>query len=133
MSTGFDVLDRLYPCLNVATVTATIDGRVYRRKRPQNSEKRDIVVIPYSLRDGEGLDVQPGIVFINCFAKNKPKTGEVNRTRLKATTDAVITQLGRFAQGATYMNLEVVSESTFDDDDRDGWSYSSIRVKVITE
>ena len=132
MSTGFDVLDRLYPCLNVATVTATIDGRVYRRKRPHNSVKRDIVIIPYSLRDGEGLDVQPGIVFINCFAKNKA-SGFVDRTNLKSTTDAVITQLGRFAQGSTYMNLEVVSESTFDDVDREDWSYSSIRVRVIIE
>ena len=67
MSTSYDILERLYPCLNVATVTATLNGRVYRRKRPQNSAKRDIVIVPYDLRDGEGLDVQPGTVFINCF------------------------------------------------------------------
>ena len=133
MSTTYDILDRLYPFLNVATVTNTINGRIYRRKRPVNSADRDIVLSSLSLPDGEGIDVQPGTVFINSYIRNDKDTGELSEATLKTTSDAVLSRIAVWNMGATYLHLEPIAEATFDDSERPGWSYSSIRVSVIIE
>ena len=132
MSSTFDLKDRLYPVLNVTTVTSTIDGRIHRDKRPLNSDKRDVVIKTLGLRDGDGLDVQPGTVFINCHAKNLDG-GLTDETHLNATTDAVISVMEAYAQGATYMHIEKINDVIFEDQDRKDWSYSSIRYNVIIE
>lgn len=133
MSTTFDILDRLYPFVNVTTVTSTINGRIYRRKRPLNSAKRDVVLVPLSLADGEGMDVQPGMVVINCYAPNNTDTGQPDELNLMTMSDAVISRIAVWNMGTSYLHLEPVAEETLDDTDRPGWSYTSIRIEVVTQ
>lgn len=133
MSTTYDILDRLYPFLNVATVTNTINGRVYRRKRPLNSAKRDVVLTSLTLPDGEGMDVQPGTVFINSYIALDKETGEYNESTLKATAQAIISRLAVWNPSTTYCHFEVLGENTFEDTEQPGWAYSSIRLSAIIE
>ena len=132
MSTQFDVLDRLYPQINVATVNTLINGNVYRYKKPLNSEKQDIVIVPLFLRDGEEMVAQPGTFFINMYAQNFDN-GEVDGAKLNAISDAVVNQVTSFRQGVTYMHLEIESESLYQDEDQDNMSYASLRLLVVTE
>ena len=132
MSLTFDLIDRLYPILNVATVTDTIDGKVRRNKRLLNSDKRDVVIKTLGLRDGDGLDVQPGTVFVNCHARNLDG-GIPDESNLNTTADAVMSVMGAFSQGSTYCHIEKINDVIFEDQDRKDESYLSIRFNVIIE
>ena len=55
MKTTIDINDILYPVINVSSVKNTITGRVYRNKKPLNSELQDIVIIPLSNYVGEEI------------------------------------------------------------------------------
>lgn len=132
MSTTFDALERLYPVLNVVSVTTLLDGRVYRRKKPLNSEKRDIVIVPLELRDGDGLDVQPGTTFINAFAPNF-SDGRPNESTLNTIADMILKKISAFSQGSTYCHFEVISENLMQDQDQPNMSYVSIRLRNIIQ
>lgn len=132
MSISFDLTDRLFPVLNVVSVTTTLDGRIYPDKRPLNSVKRDVVIKTLGLRDGDELDVQPGTVFINCHARNLDG-GVPDANNLNATGDAVVSVMAAYAQGSTYMHIEKINDVIFEDQDRTDESYLSIRYNVIIE
>lgn len=44
MKTTFDVTNRVYNLINVPVITALLDGGIYKDQRPDNSDKRDIVI-----------------------------------------------------------------------------------------
>ena len=69
MKTTFDINDILYKIINVASVTTTINGGVYRIKKPLNSELRDIVILPLSNYNGDEI-INDATFMVNCFCKN---------------------------------------------------------------
>jgi len=130
----FDVFDLVVPILNVASVTSTIDGDIWRIKRPQNRTVRDIVLVPLVLGDGhqDDIDVQEGIFFINIWAL-KLSEGMHDEPHLKATTDAVVAVIKAYSSGSTYFHIEIVNKTIFDDQDSKDMSYMSIRLKYTIE
>lgn len=132
MKTTFDMLDNLYPVINVTSVKATLDGHVYRNARPINSVKRDIVVLALPIAGGQDIDLQQGVIIINCFAKDIAP-GIPDDTNLDAITTAVLAVLEAYASTTSYLNLEINSQSSFEDIDRAGISYSSIRVNCTSQ
>lgn len=128
MSTNFDVLERLYPLINVPSVNTLIDGKVYKFNKPLNSEKRDIVLSTLPLRDGEEVVVQTGTVFINIYQKTPTRP---NSAFLNSVTDVIVTRLESYSQATTYMDIEIASQNVFKDQDQPNMSYSSIRLNIF--
>ena len=127
MKSTFDILDKIYPIVNVASVTTTLTGKVYRGNRPVNSVLRDITINTLPITGGTDIDVQPCTVIINCFAKD-PEPGRFDDANLDAMTAAVLAVLEAYASSTAYLHLEINSQGVMADIDQAGISYSSIRV-----
>jgi len=129
MRTTFDILDVLYPLLNVSAVWSTLDtgGKVYRNARPVDSNVRDVVVLALPIVGGTDIDVQGCTAIINCHAKDLAP-GRPDDTNLDAMTAAVVAAIEGYTISTSYHHLEITSQSSMADMDRPGWSYASIRV-----
>lgn len=134
MKSTFDILDKLYPVINVASVRTTLDsgGHVYRNARPVTSTHRDIVILALPIIGGVDIDLQPCTVIINCFAIDKAP-GIPDDTNLDAMTAAVFTVLEAYASTTTYLDIEINSQGVMEDIDQAGTSYSSIRVNCTIQ
>jgi len=132
MKTTFDVMDRLYKIVNVAAVKATLDGKVYRNARPIDSTTRDIVILALHVTSGVDIDVQQGIMIVNCFAPDI-EPGIPDDANLNAMTSAVVTVLESYAASSEYFQIEINSQTVMDDIDQAGMSYSSLRVNFVIQ
>lgn len=131
MKTTFDILDEIYPILNVEAVTSLIDGEVCRNNKPLSSELQDVVILPLDNRNGEVI--QPGVFIINCFCK-KLNNGLHNETKLIEITDAVISALQDYYNtGDPYFYFKIVNQLIFNDNEQKNMSYVSIRINTIIE
>ena len=132
MKTGFDILERFYVILNVASITSKINGRIYRRVKPPNSELQDITIL--TLTTANKKDVQPATIIINIYCKNL-QYGVPNETKLNQIADAVIAVLEAYTQsaGTNYFDLDLISENTMQDDDQSTMSYTSLRINCMIE
>jgi len=130
MKTTFDLIDHIYDAVAVASVTGIIDGSVWRRKKPQDSELQDVVIVSLPVQGESG--VQSGTVIINCFCCNLVN-GIPNESKLRAITSAVMSALETCASMTGYFDLEIVSENTMQDPDNERMSYTSIRVNCYIE
>jgi len=131
VKTTFDVLTWLYTILNVASVTTTIDGEVWKSKPPADRVCRDIVI--NSLPISWGPDVQDGIINVNCYCKDLDN-GVRDESNLKAMTDAAIARLLAYSNTTgVYFHFEIENQAVYNDHDRPGMSYSNIRVKFYYE
>ena len=133
MKTVFNVVNILFPVVNVASVKSTIDGKVYRDAKPQNSTKRDIVVssLPISYNPRDPL-IQQGTAIINCYAKNL-SDGKQDIANLKSMTDAVIAVIAAYSHASKYYVFEITSQLLLNDVDQPEMSYSSLRVDYTIE
>jgi len=131
MKTTFDINDVLFKIVNVATVKATIDGRVYRDKKPLNSELRDIVITPLSNYNGNEI-VNDATFFVNCYCKNFAN-GTPDIAKLRATTDAVIAVLEAYNNTSNYYVFDIVNQILLNDEDQKSMSYASLRLKCYVE
>jgi hypothetical protein len=133
MKTVFDILDKIYPIVNVAAVRATLDGKVYRTSRPIDSTKRDITVATLHIAGGTDIDLQGCPVIINCYAKDIAP-GIPDDANLNAMTAAVLTVIEAYNSGSSaYLHLEPISQGIMEDIDKSGISYSSIRLQATIQ
>jgi len=132
MKTTFDILDNLFPVINVTAVKNTLDGKVYRNARPIDSVLRDITVGALPIDGGTDIDLQGCTVIINCFAKDL-EDGRPDDKNLDAMTAAVLTVLEAYASTTAYLHLEINSQGCMADIDQAGISYSSIRVNCTIQ
>jgi len=131
MKTTFDISDILYPIINVTSVTSTIDGRVYRDKKPLNSELQDIIVIPLSNFNGDEV-IQEATFMVNCFCKNFDN-GLPNITKLKTITDAVIKVIEAYSATSNYYVFEITNQTLMQDTDQISMSYVNLRINCYIE
>jgi hypothetical protein len=131
MKTTFDISDILYPIINVTSVTSTIDGRVYRDKKPLNSELQDIVIIPLTNPNGDEI-IQFPVYMVNCFCKNFDN-GLPNITKLKTITDAVIKVIEAYSATSNYYVFEITNQTLMQDTDQISMSYVNLRINCYIE
>jgi hypothetical protein len=131
MKTTFDISDILYPIINVTSVTSTIDGRVYRDKKPLNSELQDIVIIPLTNPNGDEI-IQFPVYMVNCFCKNFDN-GLPNITKLKTITDAVIAVIEAYNATSNYYVFEITNQTVMQDTDQINMSYVNMRLQCYIE
>lgn len=131
MKTTFDISDILYPIINVTSVTGTIDGRVYRDKKPLNSELQDIIVIPLSNFNGDEV-IQEATFMVNCFCKNFDN-GLPNITKLKTITDAVIKVIEDYSATSNYYVFDITNQTVMQDTDQISMSYVNLRINCYIE
>ena len=132
MKTSFDVMNKLFPILNVTTVTSVINGRVCRYRKPDNSRLQDVVILPLSNPNAKAELVQSGTVIVNAFCENHDN-GLPNETKLKAIADAIVSVIEAHNATSEYLDLEIINETVFQDLDDPGMSYSSFRVTYTLE
>lgn len=131
MKTTIDILDILYPVINVASVKTTIDGGIYRNKKPLNSELQDIVILPLSNYVGSEI-TNDSVFIINCFCKNfVNSTPDI--TRLRAVTDAVVAVIEGYNATNNYYVFDITSQILLQDNEQISMSYTSIRLQCYIE
>ena len=131
MKTTFDINDILFPIINVASVQATIDGRVYRNKKPLNSELQDIVIIPLSNYVGDEI-VNDATFMINCYCKNFDN-GTPNITKLRSTINSVVAVIEAYNNISNYYVFEITNQILIQDVDQKSMSYVNLRISCFIE
>ena len=131
MKTTFDINDILFPIINTDEVQATIDGRVYRNKKPLNSELQDIVIIPLSNYNGDEI-VNDATFMVNCYCKNFDN-GTPNITKLRAITDAIITEIEAYNNNSNYYIFDITNQILLQDTDQVSMSYANLRINCFIE
>ena len=132
IKTTFDILDVLYPVINVQEVNDVIDGSVYADKKPLDSKLQDVLLQVQSNSNSDGL-VQQAVVNINCFCKNLESDGLVDRENLKTITNAVIMALNQYSETNQYFNFNLIWQVILPDSDNKIMSYSNIRINCYLE
>ena len=131
MKTTFDIDDILYPVINVTSVKATIDGRVYRNKKPLNSELQDIVIIPLSNYVGDEI-INDATLMVNCYCKNF-NNGTPDITKLRATINAVAAVIETYNSISNYYVFDIVNQILLNDIDQVSMSYVNLRINCFIE
>ena len=132
MKTTFDINNILFPTLNTALVLDTLDGgRVYRNKKPLNSELQDIVIIPLSNYNGDEI-VNDATFMINCYCKNF-NNGTPDITKLKATTDEVAKAIETYNAENNYCVFDIMNQILLNDFDQKSMSYVNLRISCFIE
>jgi len=131
MKTTFDINDILFPVINVDTVKATIDGKVYRNKKPLNSELRDIVIIPLSNYVGDEI-INDATFMVNCYCKNF-NNGIPDIVKLRATTDAVAAVIESYNSTSNYYVFDITNQILLNDVDQVSMSYANLRIHCFIE
>jgi len=131
MITTIDINDILYPIINVASVKATIDGGVYRNKKPLNSELRDIVIIPLSNYVGEEV-MNEATFMVNCFCKNFTN-GTPDIAKLRAIVNAVVAVIEAYNNTSNYYIFTITNQILLQDTDQISMSYINLRIQCLIE
>jgi hypothetical protein len=131
MKTTFDINDILYPIINVDSVKNTIDGRVYRNKKPLNSELQDIVIIPLSNHNGDEI-INDATFMVNCYCKNFDN-GTPDILKLRATTDAVTAVIEAYNNTSNYYVFDIMNQILLNDVDQISMSYVNLRINCFIE
>lgn len=131
MKTTFDINDILFPIINIEAVQATIDGRVYRNKKPLNSELRDIVIIPLSNYNGDEI-INDATFMVNCYCKNF-NNGTPDIAKLRVTIDAVIAEIEKYNSTSNYYIFDIVNQILLNDFDQKSMSYVNLRINCFIE
>ncbi|MCK4295179.1 MAG: hypothetical protein KAX28_00810 [Candidatus Marinimicrobia bacterium] len=131
MKTTIDINDILYPIINVASVKATIDGGVYRNKKPLNFELRDIVILPLSNYVGEEI-INEATFMVNCFCKNFTN-GTPDITKLRAIVNAVVAVIEAYNNTSNYYVFEITNQILLQDVDQTSMSYINLRLNCFIE
>jgi len=131
MKTTFDINDILFPIINTDEVQAKIDGRVYRNKKPLNSELRDIVIIPLSNYSGDEI-INDATFMINCYCKNF-NNGTPDIAKLRAIIDAVADAIEAYNNASNYYIFEINNQILLQDTDQISMSYVNLRIKCFIE
>jgi hypothetical protein len=131
MKTTIDILDILYPIINVASVNTTLDGRVYRNKKPLNSELRDVVILPLSNYIGDEI-INDATVMINCFCKNFDN-GTPDITKLRAIINAVSAVIEAYNNVSNYYIFVITNQLLLQDNDQATMSYINLRINCLIE
>jgi len=131
MKTTIDINDILYPIINVGSVKATIDGRVYRNKKPLNSELRDIVIIPLSNYVGDEI-INDATFMVNCYCKNF-NNGTPDITKLRAIINAVVAVIEAYNASNNYYVFGITNQILIQDVDQISMSYINLRISCFIE
>ena len=133
MKTTFDINDILYPMLNTSLVLDKLDGngRVYRNKKPLNSELQDIVIIPLSNYSGDEI-INDATFMVNCYCKNF-NNGTPDVARLRVIADAVIAEIEKYNNTSNYYVFDIINQILLDDFDQKSMSYVNLRINCFIE
>jgi len=131
MKTTIDINDILYPIINVASVKTTIDGGVYRNKKPLNSELQDVIILPLSNYVGDEI-MNEATFMVNCYTKNFTN-GTPDITRLRAIVNAVVAVIEAYNNTSNYYVFEIISQLLLQDTDQISMSYVNLRLQCYIE
>jgi len=129
LKTTIDILDILYPVINVTSVKTTIDGGVYRNKKPLNSEAQDVVILPLSNFVGDEI-INDATIMVNLFCKNFDNSTP-NETKLRATINAVVAVIEAYNNASNYYIFNITNQILLQDTDQISMSYINLRLQCF--
>ena len=131
MKTTIDINDILYPVINVTSVKNTIDGKVYRNKKPLNSELQDVIILPLSNYVGSEV-MNEATFMVNCYCKNFAN-GTPDITKLRAVVNAVAAVIEAYNNTSNYYVFSITNQILLQDTDQISMSYINIRLNCLIE
>lgn len=133
MKTTLDIEEVLWKFLNNSSLKSSINGGIYKVKRPAGSLKEDIVVNSLPVNN---LQLQSAVVNVNIHVPNRTfKSGDVldasqpNHARLKVLGNAAVAIL--VDQWDTDYNFDVQQQNLFEDEDGNS-HYINIRLDFFS-
>ncbi len=130
MISTLEIEDKLYQELNVTAVTTIITGKVYKKKRPINSQVEDITI---NCLPTNNLQIQTAIANVNIHVPNiignanGAQESIANHARLKVLATLVISLLKDVYRGDFWFDVE--SQNVFPEETE---HYINIRVKIFS-
>jgi len=134
MQTLTDIIEKLFPIVNVTSVTSTLNGgEVYRYSKPDDSQEQDVVILGLPITNDEDPITQSATIIINCFAVNHTN-GMADDVKITATIDAITAVLLAYTSGSSeYFEFVIQNQSIIKDIDDVSMSYGSLRVRCTIE
>lgn len=130
MNTILDAATAVFKLVNVASVKNVITGGIYKYRRPQNSNKEDIVINTPSLGSGTR---QLGVVNVNIYVPDVQQSIDgknvflANTARLETLTN-LVKPLIEETDGEAYVimieNFELLDESDIN------YHFMNIRLRI---
>ena len=119
MITVLDAVDYIYTWLKDKPIKSAISGGLYKHKRPVNSQKEDLVIVPLTL-DADQL--QEGIMNVNIHVPNlllgagtaQDKT-QPDHLRLKQLASMAVESLNEVWMEEGQINFSVLTPIMFDE------------------
>jgi phospholipid N-methyltransferase len=126
MKTEYDVLTILYDYFDHVIVNALLDGAIYLKKRPSNSNKKDLVISCLPILSG---DTQRIVVFLNVFAEDFPENGLPQYSFFDSIAKALIDRIEDYEKTrGKFLSMEIIDQGILNDNERKNTSYCSIRL-----
>lgn len=134
MKTLTDIIEKIFPVVNVSGVKTTLNGgKVYRYSKPNDSQLRDVVILGLPITNDEDPITQSATIIINCYAPNHVN-GMSDDVNITTTIKAVIAALEAYTSGSTaYFEFVIQNQSIFKDFVDPAMSYGSMRVLCTIE
>jgi phospholipid N-methyltransferase len=131
MKTEYDVLKILYDYFDHVIVNALLDGAIYLKKRPSNSNKKDLVISCLPIISG---DTQRIIVFLNVFAEDFHENGLPQYSFFDSIAKALIDRIEDYDKTrGEFLSMEIIDQGVVNDNERKNTSYCSIRLLCYIE
>lgn len=130
MNTILDAATAVFKLVNVASVKNVITGGIYKYRRPQNSNKEDIVINTPSLGSGTR---QLGVVNVNIYVPDVQQSIDgknvflVNTARLETLTN-LVKPLIEETDGEAYV-IMIENFELFDESDIN-YHFMNIRLRI---
>lgn len=118
MKTTLDIEDILWTFLNSSSLKGSVNGGVYKRRRPTGSTKEDVVINCLPVNN---LQVQSAVANVNIHVPNKVQNisgiedSYPDHARLKALGNIAVSLL--VDQWNTGYNFDVQQQNVFEDED----------------
>lgn len=123
MQSILELKSNLFRTVKVTAITDIIGGGVYRGKAPSNNQTENVEIL-----SGANVNdiVQDCTLFVNYHTEDLPDTGEQDEKKFKNFAAVLLPLLDDDDQ------YQIIDDTVFINDQRPGWSYYSVRVRVYS-
>jgi hypothetical protein len=133
MKIPIDISDRLYTIVNVASVTGTISGSVYKGSKPESiaqlQSTQNILIVPLGSLN---TSVQQHICNVNIYVPDF-SDGTADEDKMKTIATTVIAVIEAYDCKGEYFVFEKNGISTRIIRDDNNMSFLNIRIPVLTD
>lgn len=110
--TDIDIKDALWTWISASSLASAITGKVYKDKRPLNSDKEDVII---AVIGRDARQIQEAIVNVNVYVADKRRGQEAIedtvRLRTLSTTSATLFEYNHFGDWLCELDSQEIMEA----------------------